>query len=171
MGTVSNNASQIASVRTVTSINYIKKTYNLPQEESNSFDKHFSPDEKSLIVSNKQSNSSNSASFNYQYQQNVPVSLLSTSSQPYNEVAKPFVTAENSPVKEEPETAYYSVEDSSGKSQKTGLGYYLVDKSIIPASGRKTSQKAANPMRDRMNKIYNLNFSIDPGTIVNVTCF
>ena len=171
MDTISNNPTQINSVRTVTSLNYIKRTYNLPQDDSKSFEKEISSDEKSLIVGEKQNNSSNAASFDYQFQNNVPVSVLLTTNQTYNEINRPLATPENSPAKTESEISNYTIEDSSGKNQKAGLGYYLVDTHIATTSGKKASQKLSSPLKDRLNKIYNLNFSIDPGTIVNVTCF
>lgn len=171
MDTISNNPSQIASVRTVTSLNYIKKTYNLPQEDINSFEKQISEEAKSTIVTDHQNNSSNPASFNYQFQHSVPVSVLSTTSQPYNEITKPLVNDELSPSNDETENYKYYVEDSNGKPQKTGLGYYIIDSRLATTPKGKSSQKLSNPMRDRLNKIYNLNFGIEPGTIVNVTCF
>lgn len=171
MDTISNNSSQIASVRTVTSLNYIKKTYNLPGEDRTNFENHISADDKNSIISDKSGVSSEPASYNFQYQNNVPVSVLTTTTQTFNETAKPFVNKESSPVTNDSEFSDYFVEDSSGKSQKTGLGYYIIDKRFNAPAGGKSAKKLPNPMRDRLNKAYNLNFGIEPGTIVNVTCF
>lgn len=171
MDTISNNTSQIASVRTVTSLNYIKKTYNIPLEDTKSFEKQISEDSKSTVISEQKSSQSNSALYNYQYQFNVPVSLLSTAGQTYNETTNPLAKTEKSLQQDESENSDYYVEESNDKNQKAGLGYYIIDKNIGTKSGRKSSQKLSNPMRDRLNKIYNLNFGIEPGTIVNVTCY
>jgi len=171
MDTISNNISQIASVRTVTSLNYIKKTYNLPQDDNNSFERRISEETKSTIVSEQQNNSSNPASFNYQFQHSVPVSLLSTANQPYNEATKPFKNDEVSTTKDDTETSDYYVEDSNGKTQKNNLGYYIIDSRIATTSKGKSGQKLSNPFRDRLNKIYSVNYGIEPGTIVNVTCY
>jgi hypothetical protein len=160
---------QIVAVRTITSLNYIKKTYNLPHVDVNSFEKQLSEEAKSTVVSEQQNSYTNPASFNYQYQNNVPV--LSTTSQTYNETAKAPVSNEDSSAKDESENYDYYVKEGAEKSNPTSLGYYIIDNSLNSASGAKTSQKLSSPMQDRLNKIYNLNFSIEPGTIVNVTCY
>jgi len=67
MGTILNNISQFSSVRTVTSLNYIKKTYNIPQKNIDSFQKQISEEDKNTIVSGQQNKYSNPASFNYRY--------------------------------------------------------------------------------------------------------
>jgi hypothetical protein len=169
MDTFTNNISQAAAVRTVISQNYIKKTYNLPQKDIETFQKQISQDDKSTIVSEHQDNYANTVLNNYQYQNNVPLSLLSTTSQPYNETSKPIQAEESSAEADEIDPTDYTVEEINDNSQKPGLGYYIIDKDM-DASG-KSSQKISNPMRDRLNKIYNLNFGIEPGSIVNVTCY
>jgi hypothetical protein len=63
MGTILNNISQFSSVRTVTSLNYIKKTYNIPQKNIDSFQKQISEEDKNTIVSGQQNKYSNPAWF------------------------------------------------------------------------------------------------------------
>lgn len=169
MDTISNNISQVASVRTITSLNYIKRTYNLPIESNNSFDKQITEDTKNTIVSEQQDNSSNPALFNYQYQNNVPVSLLSTAGKPYNETTKPLVSKDNSSSNDEAEDSDYYIEEANESARQNVSGYYIIDKNAA-VSGSKL-QKSRSPMQARLNKTYNLNFGIEPGTIVNITCF
>jgi len=169
MDIISNNIPQIGSVRTVTSLNYIKRTYNLPVDSNNSFEKQISEDSKNSIVSDQQGNSVNSAAYNYQYQSNVPVSLLSTANQPFNDTIKPSVKKNAPASNDEPENPDYYVEEAPEKARNTSLGYYIID-TKAPLSGTK-QQKLTSPMQNRINKTYNLNFGIEPGTIVNITLF
>jgi hypothetical protein len=170
MDTFTNNISQAAAVRTVISQNYIKKTYNLPQKDIATFQKQISQDDKSTLVSEQQEKYANTVLNNYQYQNNVPLSLLSSTSQPYNETAKTVPTEERSSEADEVDATDYTVEEINDSSQKPGLGYYIIDKDMDTSSS-KTAQKISNPMKERLNKIYNLNFSLEPGSIVNVTCY
>jgi uncharacterized protein YkwD len=170
MDTISNNTSQIAAVRTITSLNFIKKTYNIPQNVIKSFANQISDATKNSLVTEPQNNYANPATYNFQYQPNVPVSLLSTADQPYAYTEKSLANSESSSLNDESENSDYYVEESNEKKKHTNLGYYLIDNSLGTSSSGKSTQKASNPMRDRLNKVYNLNFSIEPGTIVNVTC-
>ena len=169
MDIVSNNIPQVSSVRTVTSLNYIKRTYNLPVESNNSFDKQISDESKNSIVSDQQGNNVSTAAYNYQYQSNVPVSLLSTTNQPFNETVKPSIIKSAPASNDEPENSDYYVEEAPEKTNNKSLGYYIIDSKAPLSANRR--QKLNNPMQDRINKTYKLNYGIEPGTIVNITLY
>jgi hypothetical protein len=169
MDTISSNISQVASVRTVTSLNYIKRTYNLPVDNNNSFEKKITEEAKNSIVSEQQDDNFTPASFNYQFQHNVPISLLSTAGQTFNETAKPLVSKSSPTSNDKAENSDYSVEETNEDGQQNVSGYYIIDKNAAVSSSK--LQKTPSPMQARLNKTYNLNFGIEPGTIVNITCY
>jgi hypothetical protein len=171
MGAISNNISQLASVRTVTNLNYINKTYNIPQKNIADYQKQITEQDKNEVVNRQQNKYPNPASFNYQYQQSVPLSLLSAAGQPNNETAKALSTNNNSFITDESDNSDYTVEEINDKSQNINLGYYIIDKNMGAASGGNSTRKLSNPMKDRLNKTYNLNSGIEPGTFVNVFCY
>jgi hypothetical protein len=173
MDSISNNISNIDPVRTVMSQNNINKAYNLPLNNIISFQKQISDQDKSAIVSEQENKNSDPAAFYYQYQSDVPISLLSTTSQPYNETSKPFSTNISSSSTDENvnDNSNFTVEEINDKNQRPDLGYYIIDKNIGTAVIGKPSHKLYNIMKERLNKIYNLNLNSEPGTIVNVTCY
>lgn len=167
MTSVSNNPAFIESVL-APSKSGIVQSISGSSNNSSSFDSKIPQNTKNKIVTENQSKNSSSIDNNLRFQQNIPVSDILLSGQPYNEVNKPFVSKETIANTYNPKYQDQNSNYESGQIINSGSSFYLVDTKSNSSSTKNQIKKPKTPMDERINKTYRTGSQIDTGTLVNI---
>lgn len=165
MTSVSNNPAYIESVLAPAKSAIVQSISG--SSNNSSPDSKIPQDSKNKIVTENQSKNS-SINNNLRFQQNIPVSDVLSSGQPYNEVNKPFVSKETIANTYNPKYQDQNSNYDSNQIINTGSSFYLVDTKSNSSSNKDQVKKPKTPMDERINKTYRTGTQIDTGTLVNV---
>ncbi len=168
MTSVSNNPAFIESVLAPAKSGIIQSITG-SSNNSSSPDSNIPQDTKNKIVTENQSkNSSAAINNNLRFQQNIPISDILSSGQPYNEVNKPFVSKETIANTYNPKYQDQNSNYESSQIINAGSSFYLIDTKSNSSSTKDQVKKPKTPMDERINKTYRTGTQIDTGTLVNV---
>ena len=153
-------------------IKFASKLYKFDQQEQQdlssgykSVENKTSDQQKSTIVSEKPENQPSFYAYNFRLQSNVPLSKPQRPEKSYNDSKKKqTVEVEDQETGEILDSEL--VEEEKVNNDLKGKGYYMNAGSSD--SGEKRSKSMAELFQEKINHIYNIGFTREPGTLVNL---
>ena len=163
---VKDNAILIEQIKFAAKLNKFNDLEQQDQSASyKTVDKKTSDQQKSTIVSEKPGDQTSFYAYNFRLQSNVPISKPEKAEKPHsNSKKKQTVEVEDQETGELLDSEL--VEDEKIKKDPKGKGFYMNAGSSD--SWEKQSKSMAELFQEKINHIYNIGFTREPGTLVNL---
>ena len=142
----------------------LQKAYN--------FDKQLPPDAKNTLVTEKTNENLDFNSYSYRFQQNVPVSTILSTISSFNEINKASSgNKASSKSKKYFDNYDYSTQQYNGNNTGKTTGFYIVDNNFALSPGAVSLHDELNPVKQKINKAYNVNNKYETGSLVDVVYY